>query len=297
MLIFDRARLRQNRLRTAPHFADAGVLFDEATAELIGRLEGVNRKFSRILDLGSRSYALAKLLQKQDSSRFIVHASLLPQRVPSPMHHLCVVDEEYLPFRGGAFDLVLSPLSLHWANDLPGALIQIRRTLKADGFFIGGMLGGETLRELRACFYEVEMKRRGGAAPHISPFAGMEDCGALLTRAGFNLPVVDLHRLTLSYPSSFHLMRELRNMGEGNVLLARDRHFLGKNFFAEVEETYQNRFGNGSGNILATFDMLFISGWAPDASQQIPLKPGAAQHRLSDALKTSETGLGDKALP
>ncbi|NDE90724.1 MAG: methyltransferase domain-containing protein [Alphaproteobacteria bacterium] len=290
--LFDRNRLQQNRTRAKENFAAHNVLFEEVTAQLVERLQGINRPFKTILDLGSRSFSLAKSLLKQDPTRFIVHSASMPDVNKALTHPVCVVDEEWLPFKDNAFDLILSNLNLHWANDLPGALIQMQHALKPDGFFLGALFGGETLHELRECLYEAEMSVRGGVSQHISPFADLQDCGSLLQRAGFTLPVIDKERITLTYRDSFQLMHELRGMGEGNILSTRDKRFMPGSLFMEADRIYRNRYADGSGNnsknIRATFDILFISGWAPHDNQQKALKPGQAQNRLAAALHTNE---------
>ena len=302
-LLFDRHRLRQNRARAQHHFTEHNVLFEEVSLQLLERLEGINRPFNRILDLGSRNFSVAKSLSKQNPSRFIVHNHLTHDVNRLMLNHVCVADEEWLPYRDASFDLVISNLSLHWANDLPGALIQIRRALKPDGFFIAALFGGETLRELRECLYEAELNLRGGVSQHISPFADIQDCGNLLQRAGFNLPVIDKERFTLTYRDSFQLMRDCRGMGEGNILNARDKRFMPKSLFTQADNIYKSRYATASekdgktDRILATFDVLFIAGWAPHDNQQKPLKPGAAQTTLAAALNTNEVTAEDKATP
>ncbi|MBY0428027.1 MAG: methyltransferase domain-containing protein [Alphaproteobacteria bacterium] len=301
--LFNRERLRRNRERARHNFTQHNVLFEEVNLQILERLEGINRPFHRILDLGSRNFSVAKSLSKQDPSRFIVHGHSTDDVNKLMLNHVVVADEEWLPFRDASFDLAISNLTLHWANDLPGALIQIRRALKPDGFFIAAMFGGETLRELRECLYEAEMNCRGGVSQHISPFADIQDCGSLLQRAGFNLPVIDKERFTLTYRDSFQLMRELRGMGEGNILSTRDKRFMPKSLFIEADTIYKNRFATASekigepDKIMATFDVLFIAGWAPHDNQQKPLKPGAAQSRLATALNTNELPTADKATP
>ncbi len=301
--LFNRQRLRHNRERAQHNFTQHNVLFEEISAQLLERLEGINRPFNRVLDLGSRNFSIAKSLFKQNPARFIVHSHSTPHVNKLMLGHVCVADEEWLPFRDASFDLIISNLNLHWANDLPGALIQIRRALKPDGFFLAALFGGETLRELRTCLYDAEMQMRGGVSQHISPFADLQDCGSLLQRAGFKLPVIDKERFTLTYRDSFQLMRELRGMGEGNILMARDKHFMPKALFAEADKIYKNRYASASENngnpdkIIATFDVLFIAGWAPHDSQQKPLKPGEAQLRLAAALNTDEVTTEDPATP
>lgn len=301
-VLFNRQRLRQNRERARENFTEHNVLFEEVSAQLFDRLQGINRPFHRILDLGSRSFSLSKSLAKQDASRFIVHSPTSPDVNKLLTHHVCVADEEWLPFRDTSFDLILSNLNLHWANDLPGALVQIRRALKPDGFFLSALFGGETLYELRECLYEAEMQLRGGVSQHISPFADIQDCGSLLQRAGFTLPVVDKERFTLTYQNSFQLMRELRGMGESNILNSRDKRFMPSALFIEADRIYRSRYAtkseNGvSGTINATFDILFIAGWAPHDNQQKPLKPGEASSRLAKALNTHEVEAGEKSAP
>lgn len=295
--LFDRVRLRQNRARASAAFASHGVLFEEAAAQMAARLEGINRTFTRILDIGSRSFSLSKALLKSDASRFVVHCPASSTQKKLMNGHICMADEEWLPFRAASFDLILSTLHLHWANDLPGALIQLRRTLKPDGFFIGCLFGGETLHELRSCLYEAELSVRGGVSQHISPFADVQDCGQLMQRAGFTLPVIDKERFTLTYRDSYQLMHELRYMGEGNILTTRDKRFLPRAVFEEADKIYKNRFADGLGRINATFDLLFVAGWAPHDNQQKPLKPGDAALRLATALNTSEITAADRATP
>ncbi len=293
-MLFDRQRLRHNRERAQHHYLNHHVLFEEVTTQILERLEAINRPFDRVLDLGSRTLSLAHSLSRQNPARFIIHSPALPD-ITQPMQHLtCLSDEEWLPFRESSFDLIVNPLTLHWANDLPGALIQIRRALKPDGLFLAALFGGETLRELRECLYEAESQIRGGVSQHISPFADIQDCGHLLQRAGFALPVVDKERITLTYRDSVQLMHDVRGMGEGNTLASRDKRFMPKSLFIEADRIYKNRFAStpkhhgSTGGIIATFDILFIAGWAPHDSQQKPLKPGEAQCRLAHALHTNE---------
>lgn len=295
--LFDRKRLAQSRARSAATLAGHSILFDTAASDLLERLEGIRRPFSRVLDMGTRSFALARSLAKQDPQRFIVHGSFHAQPSSLFTHHVCAFDEEFLPFRDASFDLIVSSLSLHWVNDLPGALLQMRRALKPDGLFLAALFGGGTLYELRHCLYEAEMNLRGGAGAHISPFASVEDCGQLLMRAGFALPVVDRQRLELTYEHSFQLMHELRAMGETNALLAREKRFMPRQLFMEAERIYQNRFGDGLGHIKATFEIITLTGWAPDASQQKPLAPGSAKNSLAQALHSQEHAAGEKAAP
>jgi SAM-dependent methyltransferase len=206
-----------------------------------------------------------------------------------------VADEEALPFRDASLDLVVSALALQFVNDLPGALVQVRRALRPDGLFLAAVLGGETLTELRQSFAAAEAEVEGGVSPRVAPFADLRDMGALLQRAGFALPVTDVERLTVRYSSPFILMGELRRMGATNVLVQRRRVPLRRATLKRMAEIYAERFSDPDGKVRATFEIIWLSGWAPHESQQKPLRPGSAQARLADALGTREIGAGEKA--
>ena len=205
-----------------------------------------------------------------------------------------VTDEEVLPFAPGSLDLVVSALSLQFVNDLPGTLIQIRRALKPDGLFLAALIGGESLTELRQAFAAAEAEVEGGVSPRVAPFADLRDLGALLQRAGFALPVADVDRVIVRYASPLDLMQELRRMGAGNVLLERRRVPLKRATLRRMLEVYAERFGGADGRIPATFEIVWLSGWAPHESQQQPLAPGSAKTRLADALRTQEISAGEK---
>jgi SAM-dependent methyltransferase len=206
-----------------------------------------------------------------------------------------VADAEALPFCDASVDLVVSALALQYVNDLPGTLIQIRRALKPDGLFLAAMLGGDTLSELRQAFAAAETEIEGGVSPRVAPFADVREMGALLQRAGFALPVTDVDRLTVRYSSAFTLMVELRRMGATNALTERRRTPLRRATLNRMAEIYAQRFSDRDGKIRATFEIIWLSGWAPHESQQKPLRPGSAQARLADALGTREIGTGEKA--
>ena len=206
-----------------------------------------------------------------------------------------VADEETLPFRDSSLDLVVSMLSLQFVNDLPGVLLQIRRALKPDGLFLAALVGGESLGELRQAFAAAEAEIEGGVSPRVSPLVELRDAGALLQRAGFALPVADIDRLTVRYDSAFGLMRDLRHMGATNILLERRRTPLKRATLARMAEIYQKTFADADGRIRATFEIVWLSGWAPHASQQKPLRPGSAAARLADVLGAQEIPAGEKA--
>ena len=200
-----------------------------------------------------------------------------------------------MPFADGSFDLVVSALSLQFVNDLPGALIQIRRALKPDGLLLAALAGGDTLAELRQSLAVAEAEIEGGVSPRVVPFVDVREAGALLQRAGFALPVTDVERLTVRYASPIVLMHDLRRMGASNALIERRRRPLRRATLTRMAEVYGERFADPDGRIRATFEIVWLSGWAPHASQQQPLRPGSARARLADALGTTEMPAGEKA--
>jgi SAM-dependent methyltransferase len=223
----------------------------------------------------------------------IVAADVMPDAVRGET--FVAADEEALPFGDATLDLVVSALALQFVNDLPGVLVQIRRALRPDGLFLAALLGGETLTELRQSFAAAESDIEGGVSPRVAPFADLRDLGALLQRAGFALPVTDVDRVTVRYDSVFGLMHDLRRMGATNALLARRRTPLKRATLQRMAEIYAQRFADNDGRVRATFETVWLSGWAPHPDQQQPLKPGSAKARLADALGTREISTGEKA--
>jgi SAM-dependent methyltransferase len=287
-IIFDRLLQRRRRLRAAA--SPANFLLDHVADELADRLSVVLRRFDVAIDLGTPGDAVRIALRRLGAVGMIVGADVFARGKP-----FIVTDEEALPFRDASLDLVVSGLALHFANDLPGVLTQIRRALKPDGLFVAAFLGGETLTELRQAFAEAESEMEGGASPHVAPFADLRQLGALLQRAGFALPVTDVERVTVRYGSAFDLMHDLRRMGAANMLVARRRVPLRRTTLMQMVDIYARRFADGDGRIRATFDILWLSGWAPHPNQQQPLRPGSAKARLADALGTREISAGEKA--
>lgn len=295
MNVFDRSLVRRHRDRAAGNFGEFSFLFDAVAQRLADRLPDIARSFPTCLDLGSRGSELADTLLARNDTNLLVRCDFsqaMAETAKTPGLPCAVVaaDEERLPFAPASFALVTSNLTLHWTNDLPGALIQIRQILKPDGLFLGTMLGGETLHELRTAWLQAEIEQEGGASPRLSPLADLRDAGALLQRAGFALPVADVDRITVSYPNALKLMQDLRGMGETNAIHERRRNFTRRATLFRAAEIYQEMFGDEDGRIPATFDILTLTGWAPDASQQQPLRPGSARSRLSDALGVPEQG-------
>lgn len=202
-----------------------------------------------------------------------------------------IADEDRLDLQAAAHDLVIHALALHWANDPVGQLVQCRRALKPDGLFIGLMFGGQTLHELRASLAEAETEVTGGLSPRVLPMGEIRDLGGLLSRAGFALPVADSFTKTVLYRDAFHLMRDLRAMGEGNALAARLRRPTRRAVLFRAAAIYAERFGTPEGRIPATFEIICLTGWSPHDSQQKPLRPGSAAARLADVLNAAEQPL------
>jgi hypothetical protein len=264
--LVDRPALLRNRARAQP---DALFLHDTVADEIHERLIEVNRTFRSVAvvtgfpDFWRAHYPDATI----------------------------VSDDDILALEPGAHDLVLHTMGLHWANDPVGQLVQCRHALQPDGLLLAAFLGGQTLHELRASLAEAEVSVTGGLSPRVAPMGEIRDLGALLQRAGYALPVADTTPLTVSYANAFHLMHDLRKMGENNALAARTRHATQRNILTEAASIYAANFGNDAGRVDATFEIVTLTGWAPAASQQQPLQPGSAKTRLADALGAVETPL------
>ena len=257
--------------------------------ELVERLLAVKRSFAVAADIGTPGDALRAMMRSQGLAQNVIAVDPLARALGSGEALRSVVaDEEALPFADGSLDLVVSALALQPVNDLPGTLTQIRRALKPDGLFLAALLGGETLTELRQSFAEAEAEADGGVSPRVAPFADVRDLGALLQRAGFALPVADTDRLTVRYATPFDLMRDLRGMGATNALVERRRTPLKRATLLRMADIYAKRFSDPDGRVRASFDIVWLSGWAPHESQQQPLRPGSAKARLADALNTIE---------
>jgi SAM-dependent methyltransferase len=253
----------------------------------------VLRRFEVAVDLGTPGDAVRNALVRLESVGRIVTADVMPDAARGEI--VVAADAEALPFGDATLDLVVSALALQFVNDLPGVLVQIRRALKPDGLLLAALFGGETLTELRQSFAEAESDIEGGVSPRVAPFADLRDLGALLQRAGFALPVADVDRITVRYNSVFGLMHDLRRMGATNALLARRRTPLKRATLQRLAEIYARRFADDDGRVRATFEIVWLSGWAPHPDQQQPLKPGSAKTRLADALGTREISTGEKA--
>ena len=286
--LFDRPLHRRRLARAAGTFAGADFLWRRAAEDIVERLDAIRRTFPRAILLGDRQGLLARAIE--DGGRpgqvgELIRADLSAEMLSGAEGPRVVADEERLPFQEGCADLVVSVLSLHWVNDLVGALIQARRALKPDGLFLGILLGGASLHELRHSLTQAELDLRGGAGPRVSPFIDAADAGDLMRRAGFALPVIDVDRVTVRYPDPLALMADLRAMGQTNVLRERSNTPLTRPLLARAREIYLESFADGDGRVPATFEIIVLTGWAPHPDQPAPLKRGSATARLEDALR------------
>lgn len=263
-VLFDRLLLRARQARAEKQGA-ATFLRDRIADDLAERLQAVLRTFADPIDIGT------------------------PGALPG-FPHLDLPDDDVigLPLAPGSIDLAVSALAFQLVNDLPGLLAQIRRALRPDGLLLAAMLGGDTLTELRQSFAAAETEIEGGVSPRVVPFADLRDVGALLQRAGFALPVTDVDRVVVRYDNAFALMKDLRAMGATNMLVERRRVPLRRATLVRMAEVYAERFADTDGRVRATFDVIWLSAWAPHESQQKPLKPGSAKASLADAIKGSK---------
>ena len=273
-ILTDRAALERNRSRASWIGADL-FLHDDAATDIRERLNEVNKTFT-------------------DS--VVVTGFPGPWRALLPDAQI-VPDTDTLDVTSAAHDLIIHAMSLHWANDPVGQLVQCRHALKPDGLFIAVMFGGQTLSELRTALAETEARLTGGLSPRVLPMAEIRELGSLLQRAGFALPVADSAKKTVTYPDASRLLADLRAMGETNALMARNRRIPPRTLFSDAARFYAENFSEPDGRIRSTFELIYLTGWAPHESQQTPLRPGSATARLADALGTSEMPLPDQLRP
>jgi SAM-dependent methyltransferase len=280
--LFDRTLHRKRLDRAASTYGAADFLKRRAAEDAAERLESIMRRFPLGIDLSARGGVFSRALAASDAAARV--GALIQADLSQAMRPEIVLSEAALPFAPQSLDLAVSLLSLHWTNDLVGALVQIRQALKPDGLFLGALLGGETLTQLRQALLQAEDEVSGGAGPRISPFADGFDGAALLQRAGFALPVSDVDRVTVRYDHPLKLMADLRAMGETSVLYDRPKRPLTRAVLTRMSEIYAERFALPDGRIPARFDIITLTGWAPHESQQQPLRPGSAKARLADAI-------------
>jgi SAM-dependent methyltransferase len=268
--LFDHAllRMRQSRaLRGGP----ATFLLDRVAEDMEERLHAVLRDFAEVAEIWTPGTVLGK--PSRDRFKSVTQISLDDS------------EQETLPLQPESLDLVVSALAFQFVNDLPGVLTQIRRALRPDGLLLAAMIGGDTLIELRQSFAAAEAECEGGVSPRVAPFADLRDVGSLLQRAGLALPVTDVDRIVVRYDSAFALMADLRRMGATNILVERRRTPTRRTTLVRMAQIYGERFADPDGRIRATFDVIWLSGWAPHESQQKPLQPGSAKASLAEAVK------------
>lgn len=280
MPLFDPAAVRAHRRRAEAAIGDHDFLYREVADRLVERLGDMRRDFGPAVLLDDHGGVLTSALHSQVGD----------------ISHYDPGRDEPFGADGGA-DLVASLLSLHWINDLPGVLARARRVLRPDGLFMAALFGAGTVPELREAWAVAEAAEEGGVSPRVAPFAEVRDAGALLQRAGFALPMADMDVITVDYSDAFALMGDLRGMGETNALHQRRKSFTRRATLMAMAEAYTARFGAADGRIPATFQVLWLTAWAPDISQQKPLAPGSAKSRLATALDATEHPAGDKAKP
>ncbi|WP_371396159.1 methyltransferase domain-containing protein [Fretibacter rubidus] len=291
--VFD-AELRRIRRARAVRRAvksDKPAFFIPRCAEdAADRMQDINRRFERALIIGPPDFwpQLRELLPTDKHPTTVVQAYDIDPDDAADFGLDIGAPDDGLPIDGPKYDLIISVLSLHSVNDLPGALLNMRHILKADGLMMASLFGGDSLRELRTVFYSVEAERLGGMSPRIFPMIDFSQAAQLLQRTGYALPVVDTDRFTVNYGALSTLIGDIRDSGDSNVAVARDRRHLSRDFLKALEAAYRAQFSNEAGKITASFEILWMTGWAPHDSQQKPLKPGSAKMRLSDALGAKE---------
>lgn len=279
---------------------EAAFLIERAAEGVADRLADTTRAFPRALIAGAGAGFFAEAIRGRAGGEAMIQTEPAPPLAAAasaraPDAETRMTAEEEPDLSPGGFDLIVSGLTLHRADDPVGALARMRLALKPDGLLLAALFGGRTLHELRAAFAEAEAEVEGGVSPRVAPMGEIRDLGGLLQRAGFALPVADVDRVEVAYETPFHLMRDLRAMGEANAMAARRRGFTRRATMMRAAEIYAENFSRPDGRVTATFEIAFLTGWAPAESQPRPLRPGSAKTRLADALGAVETPLGEKA--
>ncbi len=279
--IFDRELLRSRMARAVKHAERHDFLLQRVADDFLERLTVIRHRFERAACVGATADLFAPRLGSAPSLGCVAA--------------IAAHEGEPLPVEPQSLDFIASALTLHLINDLPGALLDMRRALAPDGLMLAALLGGETLKELREAWLVAEDEVSGGASPRVAPFADVRELGALLQRAGFALPVADSEAVTVRYGTPFDLMNEIKAMGASNVLVARRRAPVTRRLLQRAAQVYAERFSDPGGRVRATFEIVTLTGWAPHDSQQKPLAPGSAKTRLADALHVEEQPAGEKA--
>tara|TARA_Y100000590_G_scaffold396296_1_gene476910 strand:- start:1251 stop:2111 length:861 start_codon:yes stop_codon:yes gene_type:complete len=281
--IFNKNSVANNLKRASIRFNNYDYLFKEVAERTSERLLDINKQFNIAAEIGSRGNILSNIfLKKKINEKFAINT--LHKFHQFGQEGDARIDNESLPLRKNSLNLIISNLSLHTVNDLPGVLLQINNALKPDGLFIGSIFGGQTLFELRKIFHEADLLTSGKIFPRVSPFLDIKDAGNLLQRAGFSLVVADIDKIEVQFTNLKKLFYDLRYMGEANSMTKRKKNFSTKSFFNQANQLYKEYFTNINGKLTATFEIIYFSGWAPDKSQQKPLKPGSGLKSLSEVL-------------
>lgn len=286
--LFDRARLAERRDRLAARFADYAFLRARVSSDIESRLDDTPRRFESGLEMGAAGGALSARLVARGKVGTMLAADNSPVFCAiARANNLTAeqIDEETLTFPPATFDLVTAPLGLHWVNDLPGVLVQIRRVLQPDGLFLGALFGAGTLAELRACLTEAEAELTGGLSPRLSPLPTLQDMAGLMQRAGFALPVSDRDQISVRYADPGALFRDLKGMGERSCFAPGLTRPLPRRVLARAADLYAKRYSGPDGRVTASFEIVHVSGWAPAPGQPQALKPGSAKISLTAAVK------------
>lgn len=289
--IFDRPVLERRRARAAERAANHDFLLARIGEDFAERLAAVRRSFPVVADIGAHHGVIGRALKETLGLEQLISLENTPGLLSQCVGTRVQGHPEALPLAAESLDLAVSALSLHLTNDVPGALVQMRRALKPDGLLIASLLGGVTLHELREAWLIAESEVCGGASPRVAPFADVRDLGGLLQRAGFALPVVDSETLSVTYTSPLALMQEIKAMGASNMLHERSRRPVSRRLMMRAAEVYAQRFGLPNGRVPATFEIITLTAWVPHESQPKPLRPGSATTRLAEALGTTESKL------
>ncbi|CAG8447483.1 5182_t:CDS:10 [Dentiscutata heterogama] len=295
-IVFDRKAKKLQRDRAAlvtETSKQVDYLKDEVAHRLVDRLLDIKRKYDTIVDLGSGCGHIVKHMDRDISNKLVMcdMSEKMLERDKNIKYDVeverIVVDEELLPFEKNSLEAVISNLSLHWVNDLPGTMIQIQKSLKPDGLFLASMFGGDTLFELRTSMQLAELEREHGVSPRVSPMVDIRDVGSLLSRSGFALTTIDVDDIIVNYPSMFELIVDLKAMGESNAVLAR-RPFLKRDTLLAAAAIYKELHGKPDGTIPATFQIVYLIGWKPDISQSKPKPRGSAKMSLKEVLENND---------
>ena len=289
-----RARAARRTARITTEQNQAAFFIERCAQDASERLQDIARRFERALIIAPHDFwpRMQELLPKQKHPKSITTAYDIDEDIDGPLYSFDIISaDDALPTDGEPYDLIISILSLHSVNDLPGALLNMRYILKADGLMMASVFGGDSLCELRAAFYATESAQFGGMSPRVFPMMDFSQAAHLLQRTGYALPVVDTDRFAVNYSSLSRLIADLRDAGQTNTVTARSPTPLSRSFYTTLEAEYAKASSTEYGKLKASFEILWMTGWAPHDSQQKPLKPGSAKMRLSEALGTKETKL------